>query len=218
MKNILSAGILALMGMTFTAAVRASSMRASAPAPGAPGVDPGQPDRRSHHGAEPVEPHCQRGDAGFHRDKPHHVLFLTSRQQRRDHENHLLEGSAQFGFGSFPVSRDRVSHHHQYVSGEPDLAEVHAQPGQTDRSQRRGIEERCPGPERTARSLVRLNLDFGTYYISIKQSGAPEILWQGPLPQPTTDWIKSQPRVLLMANFFNATGTYTIDEVIMREK
>ena len=65
---------------------------------------------------------------------------------------------------------------------------------------------------------VGLNLKFGTYYISIKQSGAPEILWQGSVPQLTIDHIKSQPRILLMANFFNGTGTYTIDEVIMREK
>ena len=67
-------------------------------------------------------------------------------------------------------------------------------------------------------AYIGLNLDFGTYYISIKQSGAPEILWQGPLPQQTANWIKSQPRLLLMANFFNGSGTYAIDEVIMREK
>jgi hypothetical protein len=65
---------------------------------------------------------------------------------------------------------------------------------------------------------VGLNLKFGTYYISIKQSGAPEILWQGSVPQQTVNHIKSQPRILLMANFFNGNGTYKIDEVIMREK
>jgi hypothetical protein len=65
---------------------------------------------------------------------------------------------------------------------------------------------------------VGLNLKFETYYISIKQSGAAEILWQGSVPQQTINHIKSQPRILLMANFFNGTGTYTIDEVIMREK
>jgi hypothetical protein len=65
---------------------------------------------------------------------------------------------------------------------------------------------------------VALQLDSGTYYISIKQPTAPEILWQGSLPQLTTNWIKSQPRVLLMAGFWNATGTYTMDDVIMREK
>ena len=67
-------------------------------------------------------------------------------------------------------------------------------------------------------AYIGLNMNFGTYYISIKQPAAPEILWQGPVPQATIDWIKSQPRLLLMANFFNGTGTYTIDEVIMREK
>jgi hypothetical protein len=61
-------------------------------------------------------------------------------------------------------------------------------------------------------------MDSGTYYISIKQPTAPEILWQGPLPQPTANWIKSQPRILLMARFWNANGTYTMDDVIMREK
>ena len=66
--------------------------------------------------------------------------------------------------------------------------------------------------------FISLRLDSGTYYISIKQPDAPEILWQGPLPQATTNWVKSQPRILLMANFFNGTGTYTMDEVIMREK
>jgi hypothetical protein len=66
--------------------------------------------------------------------------------------------------------------------------------------------------------FISLQLDSGTYYISIKQPTAPEILWQGPLPQVTANWIKSQPRVLLMARFWNATGTYTMDDVIMREK
>jgi hypothetical protein len=66
--------------------------------------------------------------------------------------------------------------------------------------------------------FISLRLGSGTYYISIKQPGAAEILWQGSLPQPTTNWIKSQPRILLMANFFNGTGTYTMDDVIMREK
>lgn len=65
---------------------------------------------------------------------------------------------------------------------------------------------------------VSLRLESGTYYISIKQPGAAEILWQGPIPQATTNWIKSQPRLLLMANFFNGTGTYTMDTLIMREK
>jgi hypothetical protein len=66
--------------------------------------------------------------------------------------------------------------------------------------------------------FISLRLDSGTYYISIKQTSAPEILWQGSLPQLTTNWIKSQPRILLMVNFFNGTGTYTMDDVIMREK
>jgi hypothetical protein len=66
--------------------------------------------------------------------------------------------------------------------------------------------------------FISLRLDSATYYISIKQPSAPEILWQGALPQLTTNWIKSQSRVLLMANFFNGTGTYTMDDVIMREK
>jgi hypothetical protein len=66
--------------------------------------------------------------------------------------------------------------------------------------------------------FISLRLDSGTYYISIKQPTAPEILWQGPLPQLTTNWIKSQSRILLMANFHNGTGTYTMDDVIMREK
>lgn len=66
--------------------------------------------------------------------------------------------------------------------------------------------------------FISLRLDSGTYYISIKQPGAPEILWQGSLPQATTNWIKSQPRLLLMARFVNGNGTYTMDDVIMREK
>lgn len=66
--------------------------------------------------------------------------------------------------------------------------------------------------------FISLRLDSGTYYISIKQPSAPEILWQGSLPQLTTNWIKSQPRILLMASFLNGTGTYTMDDVIMREK
>jgi hypothetical protein len=66
--------------------------------------------------------------------------------------------------------------------------------------------------------FISLRLDSGTYYISIKQTSAPEILWQGSLPQLTTNWIKSQSRILLMASFSNGTGTYTMDDVIMREK
>jgi hypothetical protein len=66
--------------------------------------------------------------------------------------------------------------------------------------------------------FISLQLDSGTYYISTKQTSAPEILWQGSLPAVTSNWIKSQPRILLMAAFFNGTGTYTMDDVIMREK
>jgi len=66
--------------------------------------------------------------------------------------------------------------------------------------------------------FISLRPDSATYYISIKQSGASEILWQGALPPLTNNWIKSQPRILLMAAFFNGTGTYTMDDVIMREK
>jgi hypothetical protein len=65
---------------------------------------------------------------------------------------------------------------------------------------------------------VSLRPDSATYYISIKQPGAAEILWQGAIPQATINWIKSQPRILLMAFFFNGTGTYTMDTVVMREK
>ncbi|MDH3459130.1 MAG: hypothetical protein OER90_19995 [Gemmatimonadota bacterium] len=67
--------------------------------------------------------------------------------------------------------------------------------------------------------FISLRLGTGTYRITIQQPGAPEIVWQGSLPQLTANYIKSQPRLLLMTSFApGATGTYTMDNVLIREK
>ncbi len=67
---------------------------------------------------------------------------------------------------------------------------------------------------------ISLRLGSGTYRMTIQQSGAPEIEFNGTLDPLTANWMKSHSRVVLQAGFFpGATGTdaYTMDDVIMRE-
>ncbi len=74
-------------------------------------------------------------------------------------------------------------------------------------------------PNTPHKVFISLRLGTGTYRITIQQAGAPEIVWQGSLPQLTANYIKSQPRLLLMAGFAPAsTGTYIMDNLIIREK
>lgn len=74
-------------------------------------------------------------------------------------------------------------------------------------------------PNTAHKVFISLRLSTGTYRITIQQGGAPEIVWQGSLPQLTANYIIGQPRLLLMTGFAPAaTGTYIMDNVIIREK
>ena len=74
-------------------------------------------------------------------------------------------------------------------------------------------------PNTAHKVFISLRLGTATYRITIQQGGAPEIVWQGSLPALTASYIISQPRLLLMTGFSStATGTYIMDNVIIREK
>ena len=67
--------------------------------------------------------------------------------------------------------------------------------------------------------FISLRLGSGTYSIKITQQNQPEISWQGQLPLATLNQLTSQPRLLLMTSFSSGgTGTYTMDDVLIREK
>lgn len=67
--------------------------------------------------------------------------------------------------------------------------------------------------------FISLRLGTGTYRITVTQPGAPQIEWQGSIPQSTASYIASQPRLLLMTSFAPETnGSYVMDNVIIREQ
>lgn len=67
--------------------------------------------------------------------------------------------------------------------------------------------------------FISLRLGSGTYSVKITQQNQPEIAWQGQLPAATLNQLTSQPRLLLMTSFSpGGTGTYTMDDVLIREK
>jgi hypothetical protein len=68
--------------------------------------------------------------------------------------------------------------------------------------------------------FVSLRLKSGTYSITIQQPSVPEFVFTGSLDALTTNWIKSQSRIVMQAGFLSATASdeYKMDDVIMREK